>query len=87
MRSASTLRNLVFRKCIEHVIYCWHIVYEPVASKTRTYHGQVGTRRRTAGLRGGAGTVRTGRRRVGPPTYDVGTLVRSQERRAASSRR
>ena len=34
---------------------------------TRTHHGRVGTGRRTAGQRGGAGTGSTGRRRVGSP--------------------
>ena len=32
-----------------------------------TYHGRVGSRRRTAGRRGEAGPGRTGRRRVGSP--------------------
>ena len=38
-----------------------------VEAKTRTYHGRVGTRRRTAIRRGWAGTGKTGRRRVGSP--------------------
>ena len=42
-------------------------ICKPVDSKTRTYHGRVGTGRRTAGPRGGAGTSKTGCRRVGSP--------------------
>ena len=41
-----------------------HILVE---SKTRTYHGRVGSGRRTAGRRGGAGSCRTGRRRIVSP--------------------
>ena len=37
-----------------------------VESKTRTHHGPVGSGRRTAGRRGGAGLGRTGRRWVDP---------------------
>ena len=40
---------------------------QPVESKTRTYHGRIGSGRREAGRRGGAGPGRTGRRRVGLP--------------------
>ena len=39
-------------------------VLRPVASKTKTYHGRIGTGRRTAGRRGG-GPARTGRRQIG----------------------
>ena len=39
----------------------------PVESKTQTYHGRVGTGRRTAERRGGADPGRTARRRIGSP--------------------
>ena len=45
-------------------IECLHIL---VDSKARTYHGRVGSGRRTAGQRGGAEPGRTGRRPIGPP--------------------
>ena len=35
--------------------------------KAWTYHGRVGSRRRTTGRRGGAGPGRTGLRRIGKP--------------------
>ena len=46
----------------------------PVESKTRTYHGRVGTGRRTAGRRGGAGPGRTGRRQIGSPRIQPSPL-------------
>ena len=42
------------------------IFVAPVESKTRTHHGRVGSGRRTAGRRGGAGPGRTGSRQIGP---------------------
>ena len=64
--------------CFYTVFHAWHIreivakqlghvIYTRVESKTRTYHGQVGTGRRTAGRRGGAGLGRVGRRWVSLP--------------------
>ena len=46
----------------------WGIHFRPlVESKTRTYHGRVGSGLRTTGQRGGAEPGRTGRRRIGSP--------------------
>ena len=45
--------------------YAW-VCLSPVESKTRIHHGPVGSGRRTAGQRGGAGQGRTGRRWVDP---------------------
>ena len=46
---------------------CPGIPYSFVESKIRTYHGQVEPGRRKAGRRRGAGSGKTGRRRVGSP--------------------
>ena len=51
------------------------ILYKPVESKTRTYHGQVGMERRTAGRRGRARTGRMDRRRVGSPKRQSSLLL------------
>ena len=51
---------------------------KPVESQTRTYYGLVGTGRRTAGRRGGAGTGSTGRRRPGLPRRQP-TLLPSKQ--------
>ena len=63
--------NLILRKTnyIYYFILCQIMVYRfilPVESKTRTHYGPVGSGRRTAGQRGGAGQGRTGRRWVDP---------------------
>ena len=49
-----------------------------VETKTQTYHGRFGAGRRTAGQRGGAGTGRTGRRRV-VSTRIQPSLLRSKQ--------
>ena len=47
--------------------FCFGNEDRPVEPKTRTYHGRVGARRRTARRHGKAGTGRTKRRKVGSP--------------------
>ena len=52
----------------------------PVESKTRTHHGPVGSGRRTAGRRGGAGLGRTGRRWVDPARRQPSLLPSSESK-------
>ena len=52
----------------------------PVESKTRTHYGPVGSGRRTAGRRGGAGLGRTGRRRVDPARRQPSLLPSSESK-------
>ena len=57
----------LFMHCMSgNMIYLYIYLYKkPVESKTRTHHGPVGSGRRTAGQRGGAGQGRTRRRSSG----------------------
>ena len=52
----------------------------PIESKTRTHHGPVGSGRRTARRRGGAGLSRTGRRWVDPARGQPSLLPSSESR-------
>ena len=52
-----------------------------VEPKTRTHHGPVGSGRRTAGRRGGAGLGRTGRRWVDPARRQPSLLPSSESRK------
>ena len=53
---------------------------KPVESKTRTHCGPVGSRRRTAGRRGGPKLVRTGRHRVDPARRQPFLLLSSESK-------
>ena len=53
---------------------------QPVESKTRTHYGPVGSGRRMAGRRGGAGLGRTGRRRVDPARRQPSLLPSSESK-------
>ena len=69
-RSSTPTSSVIYKKYIS----------SPVGSKTRTHYGPVGSGRRTAGRRGGAGLGRTGRRRVDPARRETSLLPSSESK-------